>query len=174
MPAKNIEAFREDLYTYNFMNGIRLNVAIEQDSFSFLKNKIKVRNKIVADGLNDASFDVTNKGIHLKAQEFNAIIEDPNTVLVDMRNHYESEIGHFKGAITPDVDTFRDSLDIIENDLKEHKDDKNLVMYCTGGIRCEKVLLSTQNKLKKRGLIINLWVKILFLMKEEQKEFLMM
>ena len=138
LPAKNIEAFREDLYTYDFMNGIRLNVAIEQDSFSFLKNKIKVRNKIVADGLNDASFDVTNKGIHLKAQEFNAIIEDPNTVLVDMRNHYESEIGHFKGAITPDVDTFRDSLDIIENDLKQHKEDKNLVMYCTGGIRCEK------------------------------------
>jgi UPF0176 protein len=55
-----------------------------------------------------------------------------------MRNHYESEIGHFDGAITPDVDTFRDSLDIIEEDLKEHKEDKNLVMYCTGGIRCEK------------------------------------
>ena len=138
LPAKNIEAFREDLYTYDFLNGARLNVAIEQDSFSFLKNKIKVRNKIVADGLNDDSFDVTNKGIHLKAKEFNNIIEDPKTVLVDMRNHYESEIGHFKGALTPDVDTFRDSLDIIENDLKEHKEDKNLVMYCTGGIRCEK------------------------------------
>ncbi len=138
LPAKNLEAFRKDLYTYGFMNGIRLNVAIEQDSFSFLKNKIKVRDKIVADGLNDESFDVTNKGIHLKAKEFNTIIEDTNTVLVDMRNHYESEIGHFKGAITPDVDTFRDSLDIIENDLKEHKEDKNLVMYCTGGIRCEK------------------------------------
>jgi UPF0176 protein len=138
LPANNVEAFRQDLYTYDFLNGTRLNVAIEQDSFSFLKNKIKVRNKIVADGLNDDSFDVTNKGIHLKAKEFNNIIEDPKTVLVDMRNHYESEIGHFKGALTPDVDTFRDSLDIIENDLKEHKEDKNLVMYCTGGIRCEK------------------------------------
>ncbi|MBI35847.1 MAG: hypothetical protein CMP67_10855 [Flavobacteriales bacterium] len=138
LPAKKFEAFRKDLYSYSFMNGIRLNVAVEQNSYSFLKNKIKVRDKIVADGLNDESFDVTNKGIHLKAKEFNEIIEDPNTVLVDMRNHYESEIGHFKGAITPDVDTFRDSLDIIENDLKEHKDDKNLVMYCTGGIRCEK------------------------------------
>ncbi|NRA93763.1 MAG: rhodanese-related sulfurtransferase, partial [Psychroserpens sp.] len=62
----------------------------------------------------------------------------PNTVLVDMRNHYESEIGHFKNAITPDVDTFRESLDLIEQDLKAHKEDKNLVMYCTGGIRCEK------------------------------------
>ena len=72
------------------------------------------------------------------AEQFNELIEDPDVVLVDMRNHYESEIGHFKNAITPDVDTFRDSLDIIENDLAEHKEDKKLVMYCTGGIRCEK------------------------------------
>jgi UPF0176 protein len=105
---------------------------------SFLKLKIKVRHKIVADGLNDNTFDVTNKGIHVGADAFNELIEDENTVLVDMRNHYESEIGHFKNAITPDVDTFRESLDIIENDLKEHKVDKKLVMYCTGGIRCEK------------------------------------
>ena len=55
-----------------------------------------------------------------------------------MRNHYESEIGHFEGAITPDVDTFRDSLPLIEEDLQSHKKDKNIVMYCTGGIRCEK------------------------------------
>ena len=55
-----------------------------------------------------------------------------------MRNHYESEIGHFEGAITPDVDTFRDSLPLIEEDLQLHKKDKNIVMYCTGGIRCEK------------------------------------
>jgi UPF0176 protein len=138
LPAKKFEAFRAHLYTYDFMNGIRLNVAIEQDSFSFLKNKIKVRDKIVADGLEDNSFDVTDIGVHLKAKDFNDILEDENTVLVDMRNHYESEIGHFKNAVTPDVDTFRDSLDVIEEDLKEHKEDKNLVMYCTGGIRCEK------------------------------------
>ena len=138
LPAKKFEAFRAHLYTYDFMNGIRLNVAIEQDLFSFLKNKIKVRDKIVADGLEDNSFDVTDIGVHLKAKDFNDILEDENTVLVDMRNHYESEIGHFKNAVTPDVDTFRDSLDVIEEDLKEHKEDKNLVMYCTGGIRCEK------------------------------------
>ncbi|TNE98068.1 MAG: rhodanese-related sulfurtransferase, partial [Bacteroidetes bacterium] len=94
--------------------------------------------KIVADGLNDDTFDVTNKGIHLKASEFNKLIESEDTILVDMRNHYESEIGHFKGAITPDVDTFRDSLPIIEEELGAYKDSKNLVMYCTGGIRCEK------------------------------------
>lgn len=138
LPAENFNAFKEHLDTINFLKDIRLNIAVEQDNMSFLKLKIKVRDKIVADGLNDASFDVTNKGIHVNANKFNDLIEDENTILVDMRNHYESEIGHFKNAITPDVDTFRESLPIIEDDLKEHKEDKNLVMYCTGGIRCEK------------------------------------
>ena len=138
VPAIHFIAFKAHLDSITFLENVRLNIAIEQDNFSFLKLKVKVRHKIVADGLNDASFDVTNKGVHLDAEKFNDIIEDPNTVLVDMRNHYESEIGHFKNAITPDVDTFRDSLDLIEEDLRAHKEDKNLVMYCTGGIRCEK------------------------------------
>lgn len=138
LPADNFYTFKDHLETYPFMKGIRLNVAVEQDDHSFLKLTIKVRNKIVADGLNDDTFDVTDKGIHLKAKDFNELLEDPNTIVVDMRNHYESEIGHFKNAITPDVETFRESLPIIEDDLKEHKDNKNLLMYCTGGIRCEK------------------------------------
>ncbi|MGJ8731910.1 MAG: rhodanese-related sulfurtransferase [Cellulophaga sp.] len=138
VPAENFNAFKEHLDSITFLENVRLNIAIEQDNMSFLKLKVKVRNKIVADGLNDDSFDVTDRGIHVNAEKFNELIEDPNTVLVDMRNHYESEIGHFKNAVTPDVDTFRDSLDIIENDLKDHKEDKKLVMYCTGGIRCEK------------------------------------
>ena len=138
VPAENFEAFRETLEVYEFMRGIRLNVAVEHDDHSFLKLTVKVRDKIVADGLNDETFDVTNIGVHLKAAEFNQILENPNTIVVDFRNHYESEIGHFKGAITPDVETFRESLPIINEQLKDHKDDKNLVMYCTGGIRCEK------------------------------------
>ena len=138
LPADRFNEFKEYLDSISFLKGVRLNIAIEQDNKSFLKLKVKVRDKIVADGLNDDTFDVTNKGIHLGAEQFNELIEDEKTVLVDMRNHYESEIGHFKNAITPDVDTFRDSLDIIEADLKDHKEDKNLVMYCTGGIRCEK------------------------------------
>ena len=138
VPADNFNAFKRHLDSILFLENVRLNIAIEQDNLSFLKLKVKVRKKIVADGLNDETFDVTNKGIHVNAQKFNELIEDPDTVLVDMRNHYESEIGHFKNAITPDVDTFRDSLDIIEKDLADHKEDKKLVMYCTGGIRCEK------------------------------------
>lgn len=138
VPADNFDDFRDTLEVYDFMKGIRLNVAVEQDNHSFLKLTIKVRNKIVADGLNDETFDVTNKGVHLKAREFNTLLEDPNTIVVDFRNHYESEVGHFQGAITPDVETFRESLPIINEQLQEFKEDKNLLMYCTGGIRCEK------------------------------------
>ncbi|MGB5982548.1 MAG: rhodanese-related sulfurtransferase [Nonlabens sp.] len=138
IPADRFEEFKLLLDGINFLENVRLNIAREQDNESFLKLKVKVRNKIVADGLADESFDVTNKGKHVNAQEFNQLIEDPDTILVDMRNHYETEIGHFRNAWTPDVDTFRDSLPIIENEIKAHKQDKKLVMYCTGGIRCEK------------------------------------
>ncbi len=137
VPAENFEAFRDHLYTISFLENIRLNLAIEDDGKSFYKLTIKVRTKILADGLTDESFDVTDKGTHLRAKDFNEIIEDDNTILIDMRNHYEHEIGHFKGAITPDVDTFRDSLPYIIDQIKG-LEDKNLVMYCTGGIRCEK------------------------------------
>jgi UPF0176 protein len=138
LPADRFDAFKVFLDEIYFLENVRLNIAREQDNESFLKLKVKVRNKIVADGLDDATFDPTNKGIHVNAQTFNDLIDDPDTILVDMRNHYESEIGHFKNAWTPDVDTFRQSLPIIEKEIESHKTDKKLVMYCTGGIRCEK------------------------------------
>lgn len=138
VPGDRFEEFKKHVDSISFLKDIRLNIAREHDDESFLKLTIKVRNKIVADGLNDDTFDVTNKGTHVNAQSFNELLENPDTIIVDMRNHYESEIGHFKNAITPDVDTFRESLPIIENDLKEFKETKKLVMYCTGGIRCEK------------------------------------
>lgn len=137
VPAIEFEAFKNSLYSIEWLDGLRLNLAVEDDGKSFYKLKIKVRDKIVADGLNDDSFDVTDKGKHLTAVEFNEITADPNTILVDMRNHYESEVGHFKGAVCPDVDTFREELPLVEEMFADQKD-KNLVMYCTGGIRCEK------------------------------------
>ncbi len=138
IPATCFEEFKAMIDDISFLKNVRLNIAIEQDNKSFLKLKVKVRDKIVADGLEDREFDVTKCGVHVDAQSFNNLISKPNTLLLDMRNHYESEIGHFEGAITPDVDTFRDSLPLIEKDLQSHKKDKNIVMYCTGGIRCEK------------------------------------
>jgi len=137
VPESQIEAFKTAVQTITFLQGIRLNFAIEDDGKSFFKLIIKVRHKIVADGLDDKTFDVTNRGIHLKAEEFNMLSEDPDTIIIDMRNHYESEVGYFKNAILPDVETFREALPVVEKML-ENKKEKNIVMYCTGGIRCEK------------------------------------
>lgn len=137
IPSHNYDAFAQYISEHEVLNGIRLNVAVDSQKDSFLKLKIKVRDKIVADGLNDNTFDVTNKGVHLDAASFNEITDQEDTIIIDMRNHYESEVGHFDGAITPDVETFKESLPIIEEMLQEHKE-KNIVMYCTGGIRCEK------------------------------------
>ncbi len=137
VPEDRWEAFYDDLNDISFLQGIRLNFAVEESSPSFYKLAIKNRHKIVADGIDIPAFDSSNCGIHLKAQEFNDLTNDPRTIVVDMRNHYESEIGHFRNAITPDVDTFRDSLPIVVDMLKDKKAEP-IVMYCTGGIRCEK------------------------------------
>lgn len=137
VPKASWEAFAAYVDSIPFLANLRLNVAFEDDGKSFFKLKIKVRPKIVADGLDDNSFDPSAGGVHLKAADFNEMVSRDDSILIDMRNHYESEVGHFKGAVTPDVDTFRDSLPIIEDMLDEHRD-KHIVMYCTGGIRCEK------------------------------------
>jgi UPF0176 protein len=137
VPTANFESLKTFLYSIAALHQVRLNTAVADDSHSFYMLKVKLRKKIVADGLDDDSFDPANTGEYLSAQAFNEITDDPNTILVDMRNHYESEVGHFEGAILPDVDTFREELQVAEDLLKDNKE-KNLVMYCTGGIRCEK------------------------------------
>ena len=138
LPAFQFKKFKIFLDEITFLKGVRLNIAVEQNDKSFLKLTIKTRDKIVADGLDDSTFDVTQKGTHVNAKRFNELLLEDGTICLDMRNHYESEIGHFKGAFTPDVDTFRESLPFIEQILDEQKKDKKLLMYCTGGIRCEK------------------------------------
>jgi len=143
---ENIYDFKETLQDIIPLNKIRLNFALENYSKSFLKLTIKIRKKIVADGLDDKTFDVTNIGKHLDAENFNKMLNDSNTVCIDMRNHYESEIGFFKGAIKPNVDTFRESLEIIDNELKKNGSEKNYLMYCTGGIRCEKASAYLKHK----------------------------
>jgi UPF0176 protein len=137
VPTDTVVDFKNYLYSIPFLKGVRLNIAVQDNGKSFFKLKILVRKKIVADGLNDSTFDVTDHGVHVNAAEFNRLAQDPETVIVDMRNHYESEVGHFIGAVCPDVDTFREELQIVEDLMKEQRD-KNLLMYCTGGIRCEK------------------------------------
>lgn len=137
LPEASIASFRRELDQITFLKGVRLNFAIEDNGKSFFKLTIKVRDKIVADGLDDASFDVTKRGKHLSASEVNDLLDQKDTLIVDMRNHYESEVGHFQNAICPDVETFREELPVVEEILSPHKD-KNIILYCTGGIRCEK------------------------------------
>ena len=137
VPKRNFDLFKNSLFEIPFLNDVRLNVAVDDNGKSFFKLRVALKNKIVSDGIHDPEFDVTKCGQHVNAEEFNKLASDPNTIIVDMRNHYESEVGHFKYAICPDVDTFREELQIAE-DLMANQRDKNLLMYCTGGIRCEK------------------------------------
>lgn len=137
VPDFNLDALRTCLYSYPDLNGIRLNIAVDDDGKSFWVLRIKVREKIVADGITDASFNMHKKGNYVDAEKFNQLAEDPNTIIVDMRNHYEYEVGHFENAIEIPSDTFREQLPMAVDLLKTEKN-KNIIMYCTGGIRCEK------------------------------------
>lgn len=137
VPEENFVAFRDTLYAIPGLNGLRLNIAVDNDGKSFWVLKIKVRDKIVADGITDPAFNMQNKGRYVNAAEFNELTNDVNTIVVDMRNHYEYEVGHFENAIEIPSDTFREQLPMAADMLKEKKD-SNIIMYCTGGIRCEK------------------------------------
>jgi len=138
VPAANYNTFRDTLYeAAPELNGIRMNIAVDDDGKSFWSLRLKVRHKIVADGIDDPGFDPARTGRYLKAKEYNELSEKPDTIIVDMRNHYEYEVGHFDNAIEIPSDTFRDQLPMAVEMLKD-KQDKNIIMYCTGGIRCEK------------------------------------
>ena len=137
IPVSNFEKFRDYLYSIPFLNNIRLNNAIDDDGKSFWVLKIKVRDKIVSDGITDPSFSMQNKGRYVDAEQMNALLDDPDTVVIDMRNHYEFEVGHFENAVEIPSDTFRDQLPMAAEMMKDKKEN-NIIMYCTGGIRCEK------------------------------------
>ena len=137
VPDSHFDALKSYLYSIKPLEGIRLNVAVDDDGKSFWVLKIKVRDKIVADGITDPSFDMRNRGKYVNAEEFNRLTSDPDTIVVDMRNHYEYEVGHFDNALEVPSDTFREQLPMAADMLKEARD-KNIIMYCTGGIRCEK------------------------------------
>ena len=144
LPSERFEDFKAHIDGLGWLPNLRLNVAVEQGK-SFFKLIVRVREKIVADGLEDGAFDVTDCGKHLKAEEFNEMTDREDTVLIDMRNSYESEVGHFEGAICPDVNTFREEIDMVEEMFQDQKD-TNIVMYCTGGIRCEKASAYLKHK----------------------------
>lgn len=137
VPSHHMDAFRSFLYSFDALNGLRINIAVDDDGKSFWVLKIKVREKIVADGISDPGFSMEKKGKYVNAAQMNELLKDPDTVVVDMRNHYEYEVGHFVNALEVPSDTFRDQLPMA-SDMMKGKEEKNIIMYCTGGIRCEK------------------------------------
>ena len=143
VPEHNWDKFVENLNSYDVLKDMPFKIAVEDDGKSFFKLTIKVRSQIVADGLSDTDYDVTNVGKHLSAKEWNEAIENGATV-VDMRNHYESEIGKFKGAICPEVETFKEELPLVK-EMLNGKEDEQVLLYCTGGIRCEKASAYLKN-----------------------------
>ncbi len=137
VPEQNFTLFKKYLDSIDFLNNIRLNIAVEDDGKSFWVLNIKVRKKIVADGIEDKKFSMERKGEYVTAEQFNELTENPETIVVDMRNYYEYEVGHFENAIEVSSDTFREQLPMAVEMLADKKD-QNIIMYCTGGIRCEK------------------------------------
>ena len=137
VPAHLFENFKAYLYTIPGLDELRLNRAVNDNGKSFWVLRIKTRKKIVADGIEDPSFSMENKGKYVNAAQMNALMENDDTIVIDMRNHYEFEVGHFVNAIEIPSDTFREQLPMAAKMMKGNKD-KNIIMYCTGGIRCEK------------------------------------
>ncbi|HEC42720.1 MAG TPA: rhodanese-related sulfurtransferase [Bacteroides sp.] len=137
VPENNLPQFLDQLNEIRGLKDIPIKYAIEDDGKSFYKLTIKVREKIVADGFGKDDYDFTNVGTHLTALEFHQMSEGPDTLVVDMRNHYEYEVGHFLNAHHPNAGTFRDAIRMAADALSEEKE-KNVLLYCTGGIRCEK------------------------------------
>jgi UPF0176 protein len=136
--ASQYEKMKAWLYSFDpALNNLRMNIALDDDGKSFWVLRLKVRDRIVADGIEDSSFDASNVGQYLKAADVNAMLDDPDALFVDMRNHYEYEVGRFDNALEVPADTFRDQLPMAVDMLQDQKD-KKIVMYCTGGIRCEK------------------------------------
>jgi UPF0176 protein len=137
VPEMNWEKFDNFIQSIPEFLGVPYKVAVEEKGkSSFLKLIIKVREKIVADGIDDPTFDPSNTGEYVNAEEANAMIDRGATV-IDMRNLYEAAIGHFENAKIMEVDTFREQLAKVKDMFKDDKDEE-VLLYCTGGIRCEK------------------------------------
>lgn len=137
VPEYNFEQFDKFIQSIKEFTGVPYKLAVEEKGkSSFLKLIVKVREKIVADGIDDPTFDPSNTGEYVNAEEANSMI-DRGAKVIDMRNLYEAAIGHFENAKIMPVDTFREQLAKVKEMFKDDKDEE-VLLYCTGGIRCEK------------------------------------
>ena len=136
--TKNQSDFEKLIWSIKEFEGIEFNIAVAgHNQQSFVKLIIREKTAIVADGIEDKTFDSSKTGDYVDAEEMNKIIEDRDIPILDIRNSYESEIGRFHGARLMKVDTFKEQISKICDQFSDLKDEK-VVLYCTGGIRCEK------------------------------------
>lgn len=145
IPESKWDAFLETLIKFSILKDIFINEAADQPAYAFFKLDIRSRKKIVVDGLEENVFEKTTPGQHLAPEQFHEMVGQKNTIVVDARNYYECDIGHFENAILPKSKTFSQVLPELEELLEEHRD-KNILMYCTGGIRCEKASAFLRSK----------------------------
>jgi len=136
IPEYNEKNVVEYVNSIQYLRNIDIKKAITEGE-SFYKLTIKLKDEIVAYGIDDSEYDMNVVGKHINPDDFDKYMENKNSVVVDIRNHYESEVGHFKGALIPDVERSQDLLPEVKKLLSNHKD-KKILLYCTGGIRCEK------------------------------------
>ena len=136
IPKHNWDIFIDSIESFNELKQIPMKVAIE-DGMSFYKLTIKEKDEIVAYNISANEYDMSVIGRHLDPEAFNHKMDQKRSVVVDMRNYYESEVGKFSGAITPNVSKSKELLPEVKNLLKGHEKDP-VLLYCTGGIRCEK------------------------------------
>jgi len=136
VPEHFYDKLKTILLSFDFVKSSDIKKAI-QEGISFYKLTIKVRKELVSYGVQKDTYDMNKVGKHLNAVDYNNAIEDKDSIIVDMRNYYESEIGKFDNAIIPNVETSKELLPEVKRILKG-KEKKNILLYCTGGIRCEK------------------------------------
>jgi len=129
-------SFADWIHSYPFFSDLEIKVHVYPEH-TFAKMTVKYRKQLAA---LDASVDVSKTGVHLSAAEWKKWLDErsPNTLLIDVRNDYESKVGRFEGAVLPPLKEFREFPEYVEK-LKEEYDPKKtrVMMYCTGGIRCE-------------------------------------
>ncbi len=132
-----------------FVNNNELNIKISYSKIKvFKKLKIKIKNEIVTMGIPGIN-PKDNNGTYIDPYSWNKLIEDQNTIIIDTRNNYEVSIGSFKNSINPNTNNFSEFPKWVNNNLDKHlenKSSKNIAMFCTGGIRCEKATSLLKNK----------------------------
>ena len=132
---KFIEFIKEDSFFKNNFKNLE-----HKESWAsknpFYRMKVRLKKEIVALGVDGVS-PSDKVGKYINPEDWNKLIEDPDTIVIDTRNNYEVDIGSFKNALNPQTETFREFPSYVEKNLKDNKQ-KKVAMFCTGGIRCEK------------------------------------